>query len=142
MLQLRRQTAQQAAEWQEAQLQQKEAEIHAAAGGLCTSAYMVPDAAVHKLGSSATRRARLTSGACLAAGFTAVLQAMRDSGAPAVGHNLALDLAYILQAFAGPLPPVWRDYKALAAAWFPGGIYDTKRLSAQLPQVWAGIAGS
>jgi CAF1 family ribonuclease len=76
------------------------------------------------------------------AGFTAVLQAMRDSGAPAVGHNLALDLAYILEAFAGPLPPSWRDYKALAAAWFPGGIYDTKRLSAELPQVWAGIAGS
>ena len=41
MLQLRRQTAQQAAEWQEAQLQQKEAEIHAAAGEFCASAYML-----------------------------------------------------------------------------------------------------
>ena len=83
------------------------------------------------------RHAHLTPGDLSAAGFTAVLQAIRDSGAPAVGHNLALDLAYILQAFAGPLPPLWRDYKALAAAWFPGGIYDTKRLSAQLPQVRA-----
>ena len=88
------------------------------------------------------RHARLTVGILSAAGLTAVLQAMRDSGAPAVGHNLALDLAYILQAFAGPLPPVWRDYKALAAAWFPGGIYDTKRLAAQLPQVRAGLAAS
>ena len=41
MLQLRRQTVQQAAEWQEAQLQQKEAEIHAAAGELCAPAYML-----------------------------------------------------------------------------------------------------
>lgn len=64
-----------------------------------------------------------------------MLQAVRDSGVPAVGHNMALDLAFTLQAFAGPLPPSWREYKALAAAWFPGGIYDTKRLATQLPKV-------
>lgn len=42
---------------------------------------------------------------------------MRDSGKPAVGHNLSLDLAFSLNAFARFLPPNWADYKRLIADW-------------------------
>ncbi|GAB4813292.1 hypothetical protein N2152v2_000338 [Parachlorella kessleri] len=68
-----------------------------------------------------------------AAGFTAVFEAMRDSGKPAVGHNLSFDLAYSLYSFADSLPPTWEDYKAMVARWFPGGIWDTKYLASVLP---------
>ncbi len=74
---------------------------------------------------------------CNGAGFTAVFDAMRQSGKPAVGHNPAMDLAYSLHAFAGQLPAGWPEFKDFAASWFPGGVYDTKRLAAQLPEVAA-----
>lgn len=51
----------------------------------------------------------------LAAGFAAVFEAMRDSGKPAVGHNLGFDLAYSLYSFADSLPPSWQDYKAMVS---------------------------
>ncbi|KAJ9510403.1 hypothetical protein QJQ45_015870 [Haematococcus lacustris] len=71
-----------------------------------------------------------------AAGFSQVLQAMRDSGKPAVGHNCFMDLAYVLASFAtGPsaLPESWRDFKELCGFWFPAGLYDTKHIAYQLP---------
>lgn len=71
-----------------------------------------------------------------AAGFAAVFEAMRECGKPAVGHNLAFDLAYSLHSYAEELPETWEEYKALVGRWFPAGIYDTKHLSAQLPAVF------
>ncbi|KAL4459112.1 hypothetical protein ABPG75_013977 [Micractinium tetrahymenae] len=71
-----------------------------------------------------------------AAGFAAVFEAMRDCGKPAVGHNLAFDLAYSLHSYAEELPGSWEEYKALVGRWFPAGIFDTKHLSAQLPAVF------
>jgi hypothetical protein len=43
------------------------------------------------------------------AGFAAVMEAMRDSGKPCIGHNLAFDLSYSLHSFAqvGALPAAW-----------------------------------
>ncbi|EFN53567.1 hypothetical protein CHLNCDRAFT_136728 [Chlorella variabilis] len=64
-----------------------------------------------------------------AAGFAAVMEAMRDSGKPAVGHNLAFDLSYSLHSYAQELPGSWAEYKQLVGRWFPGGVYDTKFLS-------------
>lgn len=58
-----------------------------------------------------------------------MLEAARDSGKPAVGHNLAFDLAYSLHSFAQELPGSWEQYKQLVGRWFPGGIYDTKHLA-------------
>ena len=55
-----------------------------------------------------------------AAGFTAVFEAMRDSGKPAIGHNMSLDLTFSLAAFAGPLPGRWPDYKLMVQHWLPG----------------------
>ena len=52
-----------------------------------------------------------------AAGFAAVFEMMRASRKPAVGHNLSLDLAFSLAAFAQPLPLDWKDYKLLVASW-------------------------
>ena len=52
-----------------------------------------------------------------AAGFGAVFEMMRASKKPAVGHNLSLDLAFSLAAFAQPLPLDWKDYKLLVARW-------------------------
>lgn len=43
---------------------------------------------------------------------------MRDCKKPAVGHNLTLDLAFSLNAFARYLPPAWVDYKLLIAEWW------------------------
>lgn len=71
-----------------------------------------------------------------AAGFAAVLEAMRDSGKPAVGHNLAFDLSYSLHSFAEELPESWDGYKALVGRWFPGGVFDTKHLAAQMPSLF------
>ncbi|KAG1655504.1 hypothetical protein FOA52_008523 [Chlamydomonas sp. UWO 241] len=74
-----------------------------------------------------------------AAGFTRVLDAMRKSNKPAVGHNCMMDFSYVLAACVEPkLPPTWPEYKAMVANWFPGGIYDTKYLSKRLPEVFEG----
>ena len=60
------------------------------------------------------------------------MDAMRDCGKPVVGHNLSFDLSYTLHSCAAELPDTWAEYKALVARWFPGGVYDTKHLAAQL----------
>ncbi|KAF5829284.1 ribonuclease H-like domain-containing protein [Dunaliella salina] len=69
-----------------------------------------------------------------AAGFSAVMEAMRDCRRPAVGHNCLFDIMFMMAAFVDPrLPRHWDDAKKLVAAWFPGGIYDTKHLASLLP---------
>ena len=46
-----------------------------------------------------------------------MFEIIRNSKKPAVGHNMSLDLAFSLAAFARPLPPAWPEYKLLAAEW-------------------------
>lgn len=55
-----------------------------------------------------------------AAGFCVVLERLRDSRKPAVGHNCAFDLTFTLEHLAAPLPPDWPACKRLAQSWFPG----------------------
>jgi hypothetical protein len=55
-----------------------------------------------------------------AAGFTAVFDAIRECGRPAVGHNPWSDLGYCMEAFVGPLPPSWAEYKEGIRRQFPG----------------------
>jgi hypothetical protein len=55
-----------------------------------------------------------------AAGFTAVFDAIRECRRPAVGHNPWLDLGYCMEAFVGPLPPSWAEYKEAIRRQFPG----------------------
>jgi poly(A)-specific ribonuclease len=64
-----------------------------------------------------------------AAGFCAVLEKLRDSGKPAVGHNCAFDLTFTLEHLAQPLPPDWSAFKRLTQAWFPGE-YHTSSVNA------------
>ena len=64
-----------------------------------------------------------------AAGFAAVLDAMRESGKPAVGHNLAFDIAYSIHSFVEPLPASWEEFRGSVVRQFPGGIFDTKLIS-------------
>lgn len=46
-----------------------------------------------------------------ALGFSRVMQLMRESKKPAVGHNLIFDICYSLDSFVGPLPHRWLDFK-------------------------------
>lgn len=61
-----------------------------------------------------------------ASSFVNIMESLRDSNKPAVGHNISFDVAFILQSFIGELPKGWGEYKELVQSWFPGGIYDTK----------------
>ena len=67
-----------------------------------------------------------------ASAFVELLQAMRRSSKPVVGHNLAFDLAYTLQSFVSPLPSTWEEYQHRVRRWFPGGVYDTKHIARQM----------
>ncbi|KAF6265217.1 hypothetical protein COO60DRAFT_1035218 [Scenedesmus sp. NREL 46B-D3] len=74
-----------------------------------------------------------------AAGFAAVFDLMRRSNKPAVGHNCLFDVSYGLYGFADSfLPSTWRDFKKMARSWHPGGIWDTKYIARQLPEVFQG----
>jgi target of EGR1 protein 1 len=44
-------------------------------------------------------------------------------------HNGLLDLAFLYQAFYGPMPKTMAIFVADLACLFPGGIIDTKYLS-------------
>jgi hypothetical protein len=58
------------------------------------------------------------------------------SNKPGVGHNCLFDVSYGLYGFADSyLPSTWRDFKKMARSWHPGGIWDTKYISRQLPEV-------
>lgn len=72
-----------------------------------------------------------------AAGFARVFELMRESKKPGVGHNAMFDINYSVQQFVNPeLPSSWSDYKKMVQQWFPGGLYDTKYLARQLPEVF------
>lgn len=59
--------------------------------------------AAYELEQKAARGASIVE----AAGFATVMEAMRDSGKPGVGHNCIFDVAYVLESFAQPLPESW-----------------------------------
>lgn len=67
-----------------------------------------------------------------AAGFASVLDAMRESCKPAVGHNLAFDIAYSIHSFVAPLPASWEEFRDMMMRQFPGGIFDTKLISQRM----------
>ncbi|GAX85783.1 hypothetical protein CEUSTIGMA_g13198.t1 [Chlamydomonas eustigma] len=72
-----------------------------------------------------------------AIGFTRVIEAMKACRRPAVGHNCMFDIAYVLAACVDPkLPPSWPEYKQLVEEWFPGGIFDTKLIARQVPEIF------
>jgi poly(A)-specific ribonuclease len=76
-----------------------------------------------------------------ASAFTRVLEVMRESGKPAVGHNCNFDVAYLMAIVEKKLPQKWEDYKALVQHWFPGGVYDTKHIARGIPEVFNGWTG-
>lgn len=61
------------------------------------------------------------------------MELLRDSGLPIIGHNVGLDLLFVISQFVTPLPPSWAEFQALAREWLPGGVFDTKLLSKDLP---------
>lgn len=58
-----------------------------------------------------------------------MLEAVRESNVPVVGHNAFFDLAYTLESLVAPLPPSWEAFKALTNDWLPSGFWDTKYLA-------------
>lgn len=67
-----------------------------------------------------------------ASGFSRVMDAMRNSLKPAIGHNLSFDVAYSIHSFVSPLPPSWEEFRELVQWQFPGGIFDTKLIAKTL----------
>ncbi|KAI8596119.1 ribonuclease H-like domain-containing protein [Dissophora ornata] len=63
-----------------------------------------------------------------ARGFRAVIDILSACGKPIVGHNVVIDLAYILSQFVGPLPPTMEEYKLMIHQTFPT-VIDTKYIS-------------
>ncbi|GIL60258.1 hypothetical protein Vafri_14886 [Volvox africanus] len=71
-----------------------------------------------------------------AAGFAAVWEAIRECGRPGVGHNCLFDVAYSIAQFGeGQLPRTWDGFKHVTAHWFRGGLFDTKHICRQLPDL-------
>ncbi|KAF9972330.1 hypothetical protein BGZ73_004567 [Actinomortierella ambigua] len=64
----------------------------------------------------------------IAGGFRTVIDMLSESRKPIVGHNIVIDLAYILAQFVGPLPDTMEGYKQMIHATFPT-VIDTKYLS-------------
>jgi hypothetical protein len=53
-----------------------------------------------------------------------------------VDHVLSASPSQYLLGAMGhglPLPSSWTDFRQLVSQWFPGGVYDTKLLSRELP---------
>ncbi|KAI7820774.1 ribonuclease H-like domain-containing protein [Gamsiella multidivaricata] len=63
-----------------------------------------------------------------AIGFRSVIDILSACGKPIVGHNIVIDLAYILAQFVGPLPPTMEGYKEMIHRTFPT-VMDTKYVS-------------
>ncbi|KAF9178538.1 hypothetical protein BGZ51_007610 [Haplosporangium sp. Z 767] len=61
-------------------------------------------------------------------GFRAVIDMLSACKKPIVGHNIVIDLAYILAQFVGPLPPTLEEYKKMIHDTFPI-VMDTKYVS-------------
>jgi len=71
-----------------------------------------------------------------ATGASLILEIVRDSGKPIVGHNPMWDLVYILESFAEQLPETYPEFKTMVQAWLPGGLYDTKLIALRNQQVF------
>ncbi|KAI1317371.1 hypothetical protein EDD11_008551 [Mortierella claussenii] len=74
------------------------------------------------------RQASLQKEIEYARGFRDVIDILSTCGKPIVGHNIVIDLAYILAQFVGPLPPTMGGYKKMIHETFPT-VIDTKYLS-------------
>ncbi|KAF9119858.1 hypothetical protein BGW39_011861 [Mortierella sp. 14UC] len=61
-------------------------------------------------------------------GFREVIDILSACKKPIVGHNIVVDLAYILAQFVGPLPPTVEEYKKMVHKTFPT-VMDTKYVS-------------
>ncbi|KAF9084676.1 hypothetical protein BGX23_010328 [Mortierella sp. AD031] len=61
-------------------------------------------------------------------GFREVIDILSACTKPIVGHNIVVDLAYILAQFVGPLPPTVEGYKKMIHKTFPT-VMDTKYVS-------------
>ncbi|KAG0368760.1 hypothetical protein BGX24_002705 [Mortierella sp. AD032] len=61
-------------------------------------------------------------------GFREVIDILSACNKPIVGHNIVVDLAYILAQFVGPLPPTVEGYKKMIHKTFPT-VMDTKYVS-------------
>jgi hypothetical protein len=71
--------------------------------------------------AAAASKQRRQQQATRASGFSHVMELLRDSQKPAVGHNLRFDVAYVLAGFVQkPLPKTWSGFKMLVGQWFPG----------------------
>ncbi|KAF8061172.1 PAT17 [Scenedesmus sp. PABB004] len=111
----------------------------AALGGGGGGGVMLRRASAAQVAAAAAEAAAHRAEAVTAAtGFSRVFELLRDSGKPAVGHNLRFDLVFCLAAFVqAPLPRTWAGFKSLVGSWLPGGVYDTKHLA----QCLAGASG-
>ena len=79
--------------------------------------------------ADAARAAESDAAIAAAAGFSVVMEALRDARVPIVVHNGSGDVLHLLSAFVGGgLPAEWSALKTLAARWFPGGLFDTKAM--------------
>lgn len=67
-----------------------------------------------------------------ALGFSRVIRHISDSKKVVVGHNMLLDLCYIVNQFVAPLPEDYSDFKSLVHSTFPN-IIDTKLMSSTHP---------
>nr|CCA26275.1 Poly(A)specific ribonuclease PARNlike protein putati [Albugo laibachii Nc14] len=63
-----------------------------------------------------------------AIGFSRVIQVLKDSNKPIVGHNALLDFIYIYHQFCQPLPNDLKEFKKELTHSFPK-IYDTKYMA-------------
>lgn len=55
------------------------------------------------------------------AGFSSVMELLRDAQKPLVVHNPRFDIAFTLASFVqSPLPKTWNGFKHLVTRWFPG----------------------
>ncbi|KAG0054289.1 hypothetical protein BGZ83_011494 [Gryganskiella cystojenkinii] len=61
-------------------------------------------------------------------GFRSVIDMLSACKKPIVGHNVVVDLAYIIAQFVGPLPPTMEGYKEMVHRTFPT-LIDTKYVS-------------
>ena len=67
-----------------------------------------------------------------ALGFSRVVRHISDSKKVVVGHNMLLDLCYIINQFVAPLPEDYSDFKSLVSRTFPN-VVDTKLMSSTHP---------
>ena len=62
------------------------------------------------------------------AGFSRVLQQIADARVPVLGHNVWLDLCFVLNQFVAPLPSEVHEFLMLARQTF-ASVVDTKVLA-------------